>query len=966
MANWAIVIGIDQYLTPEVCLKGAVRDAMRMCEWLLKVDGGAVPPRNLTLLLSPQSGIHNSPGLEVLPATRGVAVQAVEQLLRRSGGTGERFFFYFSGHGATSRMDYSNESGVLFSDFTTLETTNSLTLRSICELFQSTQFREQFFIIDACRNIPWEDEYRLGEYPKPRNATLPVPPQFVMYATSPGLKAALLQQVGNAGSVFTDALLEALGGAGDAKVWDDQAQQYILRWSNVFKYVESTVKSRKLPAGDELVQEPRQAGEHGSENPDLGHFSEADFDKATLDVNLAPVGVAPQVEIVIGDLSGEVARQQSITKLPVQFTLKPRTYSVRAGVQRYRSERPYYPVDVYGPTTLSVEFLLGERATPSLTPVAELAKGLERDRTPGNITVEARDELVKVELLDASGRVVAAGEGTVQGLKLAPGFYRARLSTPEGNQVEELIELQPGDPQHRVLLRAPAPPDSTLFRAMTDKAGIRVESSNRIDPSEAVGQVATAQVSTLLALAGGAANEEGQDAGRKLRQIGVSSFQALTGQLAKNGVEILFGIEGDSPTDVNAYISSIKLRCWPLQGEMPNSDDRPSMLPSTVGLAQFAWSTQSGQHWLSIQSPDQRPVTLAVTVLPHHLALIVFHRGVAGGVNIYQYLPSLRPGDSSDASALPQRFSVLRRSELIQRSYLSGRLEEPGQNAVELLYAKWVEPIAGCLGGYILLKVNPDHRLLPVATENMVRNYGELSDSHVVRAVYLAHRGDDEHAQASFQTALDRGLPVMSDGLSLLVDGIQRYNIQHTRVGFIQDVFRNRVRGLLWTAVPVAEDTRQIFNNPGVVTSNQSGGINQGTGSRIQAENAVGRDQHIDNHEETYTAARDINVAKGNAQMIINQTTTEADAPLQCFSELARDVDTLHLPASESGRVRSYVELARMEAKQQHKDDAADNLKHAARILQSTAPSAMESSGLGESFRRCLRWAGKDENWLTQ
>lgn len=54
MANWAIVIGIDKYWTPSACLSGAVRDALRMREWLLEADGGGVPPANHLLLLSPK------------------------------------------------------------------------------------------------------------------------------------------------------------------------------------------------------------------------------------------------------------------------------------------------------------------------------------------------------------------------------------------------------------------------------------------------------------------------------------------------------------------------------------------------------------------------------------------------------------------------------------------------------------------------------------------------------------------------------------------------------------------------------------------------------------------------------------------------------------------------------------------------------------------------------------------------
>ena len=53
MASWAIVIGVDRYWLPQNCLGGAVRDALRMRDWLLDQKGGRVPRRNLSLLLGP-------------------------------------------------------------------------------------------------------------------------------------------------------------------------------------------------------------------------------------------------------------------------------------------------------------------------------------------------------------------------------------------------------------------------------------------------------------------------------------------------------------------------------------------------------------------------------------------------------------------------------------------------------------------------------------------------------------------------------------------------------------------------------------------------------------------------------------------------------------------------------------------------------------------------------------------------
>jgi hypothetical protein len=335
----------------------------------------------------------------------------------------------------------------------------------------------------------------------------------------------------------------------------------------------------------------------------------------------------------------------------------------------------------------------------------------------------------------------------------SPGFYRARLIAPEGNPVERLIELLPGETES-IALDAPKAPDSALFREVIAKAGIEIGEDNIIKPSEAVGPVATAHLSTIPALAGGAANED-TFRGEKLRRIGIRSFRQMSGLQASSGVQILFGVEASMLDQVNTYLSQVKLRCWEQSQPVPETYQQPIQLPSPVGLAEFAWDRGPGSHWLSVEAPDQRPVALAVTVLPDRLTLVVFYRNAAEEVNIYQYMPSLVPGEPNDPRTDEARFPILQRSELIQRSYLSGRLEEPDAEA--LLYAKWVEPIAGCLGGYILLKVNPTHDSLRIAAGNMTRHLGGLSDSYVLQAEYFASKGQDAQAAEAFNTALDRG-----------------------------------------------------------------------------------------------------------------------------------------------------------------------------------------------------------------
>src|SRR5262245_64992619 len=100
MANWAIVVGVDRYWSEGAHLKGAVRDALSVREWLLDPNGGNVPAANLQLALSTTP---NSPPVDTafgaLEATKSNIVTAINNLMVLSSGKGERLYFYFAGHG---------------------------------------------------------------------------------------------------------------------------------------------------------------------------------------------------------------------------------------------------------------------------------------------------------------------------------------------------------------------------------------------------------------------------------------------------------------------------------------------------------------------------------------------------------------------------------------------------------------------------------------------------------------------------------------------------------------------------------------------------------------------------------------------------------------------------------------------------------------------------------------------------
>jgi hypothetical protein len=270
MSNWAIVIGIDQYWNPKACLKGAVADALAFGEWL--VQQGEVPKRNLYYLLGPDDERKIPPGLDSVRPTSDKFVETIDQLSLKSGLEGERFYFYYSGHGLSCRQDGRDEQALVPEDFTDRLTTKSFSLRSLRDYFAVTQFRDQFFFIDACRNIPWQGEFRIGEWPRPvsRNPGLPAPQQIVFFATSPGVQAKEIGEAGNERGAFTDALLKGL--KGQAQAWDDGLHQYAVRVNGLFIFIRETVTTSRLLVQDKvarkLIQIPGFETEHG-EQPDI-------------------------------------------------------------------------------------------------------------------------------------------------------------------------------------------------------------------------------------------------------------------------------------------------------------------------------------------------------------------------------------------------------------------------------------------------------------------------------------------------------------------------------------------------------------------------------------------------------------------------------------------------------------------------------------------------------------------------
>jgi hypothetical protein len=325
-----------------------------------------------------------------------------------------------------------------------------------------------------------------------------------------------------------------------------------------------------------------------------------------------------------------------------------------------------------------------------------------------------------------------------------------------------------------------------VVQEVIDRAELPVLPDNTVELAESVGPVVSPQLSTLLTVAGGVELGGGRT---KLGNLGLQGPGHAGG--TQTAAYVLVGIDSDKPAEASAFLGTMRLRLWPMGSPVPRKAAAVSPAGKVDGVGELVQSSRPGPHWLSIEAPGEKPLVLALALLPGRLGMLVVQRDRTGLFSIFQYMPALAADPSSDPGQL-------RRLELMQRCVAGGRLDLGHDNAVELLHGKWADPIAGCLGGYLLLKLG-EAAALGTAARNMVRAYPELSDSHLLEAEYHAARGDQRAVERAAALALDAGLPIFADGVSRLLDFAGSLALSHPNGRLAATVLDHRVKGALWS-----------------------------------------------------------------------------------------------------------------------------------------------------------------------
>jgi hypothetical protein len=825
MDRYALIIGVDGYADPKWALGASVDDALAFREWAVGPGGVPDDPEHVRLLLSPAPG--RTLDVPFQPADSDHIIEAIQEIQEGWGAGGERLYVYYAGHGVAA-PEVRDEMVLVPADVKSLRLHSNrlLGFSQLIPPFQETGPREQFFFIDACRDFALEDFTRgvapvVGRWKGPPSKDSPRRrAQYLLYATSPGERAVEAGQ-----GVFGRILLKGLKGEPGALVWSGEQRRYELRFSSLADYVRAEVEAQVKGLGDawrRYVQVPEPDVPPGTGAPRdvvLERFDNSVVNRLPLKVRVSP-SLARQTCVVDvlfygpGDIETSAASTPPPPLgFPVELKLSPGDYTVRAWARNYTEARR--PLKMNRPQSIDLDLPLEQgvprtepeerrrhRATPAkplidyleyekrvnVTPMPvrpRLSDYLEstvlRPPLPRTLTVRSQDPHAVLVVFGPDAQPFT-GVGSALLKSPRAGIYQARLVAPEGPAAEHTFEVRPGSPEV-VLIGSPEPRLGTEQTKALHELGIEPDEEGYLHPSEALSPVAGARLASLLGFAAFAASIRATATtfhGHKLERFGVQP--PAVERPGGAGLLVVIGASGDQPVkdlDVARFLAGSRLV---LHDSHRKAEPAASFAPLSgfAAAAQWCQSVDPGTWILELRLPGLAPTRYAVAALPNRISILVAVVKDSAEVEVQQYLAPV-PGRAAPDRWMPTvDLGSLRHVELGQRYFAAGSLI-PEHHLLELLNGKFLDPLLACIAGYSLVRAGRPERYIgwpipgadpttvePSALSNMLKFFGELPDSHILAALC-----QPEQRAAHFARALERGLPVFTEGFRALRDYVR-------------------------------------------------------------------------------------------------------------------------------------------------------------------------------------------------
>ena len=245
---------------------------------------------------------------------------------------------------------------------------------------------------------------------------------------------------------------------------------------------------------------------------------------------------------------------------------------------------------------------------------------------PGTLSASAVDRLTRLSVVDGSGEIRARGFGSLDAT-LPAGSYLVRGELAGVPAKEETIVVQPGD---------------------NTPVSIDIAPGTYVDPSENLGRVANAKLSSILAFAAWAARWPKRYGFNRLRQLGIDPLR----QLKKNGtaVQVLIGdAMGDPAFLAQCKVALQRGETGPLE---PLALAPFALAPIVDAHALQGASAEKGASTrVRVEMPGFVPTTFPLSLLPRLITVMVVTREKSGNVEVQQHFNPIDP-DAAGRSRL--------------------------------------------------------------------------------------------------------------------------------------------------------------------------------------------------------------------------------------------------------------------------------------------------------------------------
>ena len=498
MANYAVVIGINDYANPEWNLGAAVDDALGFAGWAL--DRASVDRDHLRLLLSGDADTD----LPFAPATADNIFATIADLQEGIAAGTNRLFFYYAGHGASvpGLTEGGDPDPVLFpADLQRLRAQQHLFVRfsQIMPALVACEPREQFYFVDACRDFALEGYVAGvgggGRWAPPDDAeseaerTTSV--QYVLYAVSPGERAQERKALKQ--GVFGAKLLDGLRGEPGATSF--YGGSYRVSFETLARFVEERTAEaikKAVPRDWARYLQVPQKVTRATDDPVLATIPMEDMKRVPVTLRVTPSAARRTCELrILYDTPGGQEVTDGGLKVPpigltVELSVRPFNYRlevVATDFEQHAEDLPLWRECV---------------RDLKLAAATEVAPSVQRAQGPATVTVTCEDPSAEIVVYDSGRRVRAQGTRRVKLEKVDPGLYTAKLESAEGDVSEQHFNVLPGR-NAPVVLAAPGPSLGPEQAAVLKQAGIEPDEKGFIRLGPGIEPLANARLSTLLA-----------------------------------------------------------------------------------------------------------------------------------------------------------------------------------------------------------------------------------------------------------------------------------------------------------------------------------------------------------------------------------------------------------------------------------------------------------------------------------